>query len=1480
MRRILARAVFVTLMASVAAALGTLTALVISRPGKDLLARLVSEESNRLVRGSVVIGRISGDFVSELTLDSVVVRDTSGALLADVGQLRLRYGLASLLAKRFVFDSVTAVDPRIEITKHRGGRMNYQEVLRLGEGTGTGSTPLLRLANLVVERGRITIRTPWNPDGRLGNARQQDSALRAERAKPGRRIEPGALGPDGLVLVRVVDQLTMRLPSVLLSSPEHTPFTAVIDSLTARVSDPMVTIADLNGKIVQGADSLVFELTRAALPHSLLRGAGRLDWPRDTVLYRFELTASALDLTDLRWISPDFPAFAGTGRVRATSIAGSRTEFDLKNLRLGDRTSRVDGNLVAILDVYRGLGVRNLALNLGNFDLEVVRPYLDTLPFRGRLSGSLHASGFFDAMNIDADWTFRDGDVSGAPESRLALVGDMTLGGPNGTSFHAARLTRSDFDLGTIRRVAPAVALDGRLSLVGVLDGPWRDLVYQGRVEHRNGSGPLSAATGRVRLDTRAAILGLDADLAIDTLDFDGIRPNFPQIALLGRLTGPLKLTGNLERLRVDGDLSGAIGHYRVKGVTTLQPPRWGADSLTIDFERADLSALGGNGPRTNLAGSVLVHGRLDTLAAPEADVTLRLRSGTIRELAIDSGRARIRIHDSLIVVDTAALRWQGGGAYARGALGWASSHQGTLGFEGVALSLAPFDSLAATLLSLKRGPIEEEDRLGGRGRVSGSVVGSLDHWRLAGTARADSAVWLDARLRLGTAAVSLTGGRQEGVAFDAKIGADSLVRKSLVVASLEGKFAGSPDRFGWSFGGRAGSGVALAGRGSWAGTAPAPRMLRLDSLTATVADRTWRLTRPAQLRIDSVATADTVVIETDDGSSLIRFEGEFPGRAPGRMSVTALGIALPDLYALAQRDTSGLAGTVALDARVGGTLSAPTFRGSASITGPVIGDLRAPTVRAVFNYQENRLQSNLTFWRTGRPVLDLDAELPLNLAVTGSGNRQLPGVLSIRGRADSVDLAVIEALTPNLRRVTGTFAVDAQVGGSWQEPRLGGWVEIRDGGAFVPGLGVTYRPLAGRLRFQGDSLVADSLRIGSGTGDAIVSGAVRLEQLTHPVLDLELLARDFLLIDVSDYLTLRARGKVTLTGPIERPNLSGQALATNSVVYFADLLSKDIVNLEDPLNVDLVDTTALRAQKLGARFQSRFLDSLTIRDLRFRIGEDVWLRSNEANVALEGQVLVNKERRRARRSEYRVSGEFVTPRGTYTLKMGPVFRTFAVEQGSVRYFNTPDLNASLDLSARYVVRTAGSGSDDYPIIARVTGTLLVPKLTLTSEPGRTPLPERDLVSLLVAGTTFGALSAQGAGRSVDAVASLASSILSSELQRSLISDVGLSLDLVEIRPGLIQSNGLFATGGVTTLAFGRQLSSRIFATFNLGTCLKTGDYLNGRYLGATLEYRLHRSLKLQVAAEPAQSCLTQVTSSLFAPSRQFGADLKWDREY
>ena len=89
---------------------------------------------------------------------------------------------------------------------------------------------------------------------------------------------------------------------------------------------------------------------------------------------------------------------------------------------------------------------------------------------------------------------------------------------------------------------------------------------------------------------------------------------------------------------------------------------------------------------------------------------------------------------------------------------------------------------------------------------------------------------------------------------------------------------------------------------------------------------------------------------------------------------------------------------------------------------------------------------------------------------------------------------------------------------------------------------------------------------------------------------------------------------------------LTGNLLANSGVLYFADLVNKRIIDLEDPTIADLVDTTLIRRENLGAKFQNRFLDSLRIEDLRVEHGLATSGSARaEANIQLEGRVRLSK---------------------------------------------------------------------------------------------------------------------------------------------------------------------------------------------------------------------------------------------------------------
>ncbi|HET7239573.1 MAG TPA: translocation/assembly module TamB domain-containing protein, partial [Gemmatimonadales bacterium] len=476
---------------------------------------------------------------------------------------------------------------------------------------------------------------------------------------------------------------------------------------------------------------------------------------------------------------------------------------------------------------------------------------------------------------------------------------------------------------------------------------------------------------------------------------------------------------------------------------------------------------------------------------------------------------------------------------------------------------------------------------------------------------------------------------------------------------------------------------------------------------------------------------------------------------------------------------------------------------------------------------------------------------------------------LTARAYADSVDLGLLEALTPAVDRVEGRLAVNVQVGGTWKDPRLAGTVAVSNGSMNIPGLGVRFGSVDGSALLQGDSVVFKDVRITSGGGALAVRGGMQLEDFSRPILALDARADQFRAVDVRNFLTLVASGDIQLRGPVFGATLTGNLTANSGVLYFADLVNKRVIDLEDPAYADLLDTTLIRRENLGNKFQNRFMDSLRVEDLRVGIGSDVWLRSAEANIQLDGSVRLTKIGQ-----EYQPTGRLNAPRGSYTLKIGPVTRDFTVNKGEVQYIG--NLNANLDIQAQHTVRAVRG--EEIPIIANIEGTLYAPKVTLESNL-RPPISETDLVSYLVTG--YPASDAAQFGQSNAVLTGLAyfSSALSSELERALIQDFGVPIDLIEIRPGVSPTG----EGDVPTqVAAGWQIGRKSFLTFNAGFCPDFSQF-STRNFGASFEFRFSREWRFMSSVEPTyQSCSGSTFTNPFLSNNryQIGTDILWEREF
>lgn len=1498
MRRRLPWLLSALVLALIPAALGTIVAVLYSGSGTRLLGRVAGTELSRIFRGQFSIQRIRGSFISGVEIDSLRIRDTLGEPFADVGRLRARYALPNLLAGRIVFTDVELDDGAVRIVKRGDGRLNLHQIFRLGEGPpGTGPSPLIEFRNLRLRHVTLEARLPWSPPDTATTPAQIAAALAADRGRPGRVVLET---PDGLRRLVTLANLDARLPLLRVSSPDGSPLTFDIDSLSTHISDPAITVVDLAAHAWTKGDSLAFTVHRAALPGTLARGGGVITWPEGPVLYDFSVAASRFDLRDFRWISPVFPDLTGHAVVTAKSRSRRLTAYTFRNLAAAGDLGRVEGDVTVLTDNRRGLGVEDMALSLTDFDLDIPRAYLDTVPLQGTLTGTVRGAGFLDGLDLGADVVFHDRMVPEGADNTIQAEGHLVFGGPEGTLFDTLALRHADFDLRTVALQAPVVKLRGRMQLEGELTGPWQNLTFSGTMRHQDGDLPESRATGYARLDTRRDTVRFETRMELEPLAFAGVRPGYPGLPLEGSIAGTVALAGKPDSFSTMAVVTGDLGTVAMQGVIRPGEGRFGADSLVARFGRLDLARVRGTGPHTALTGRLAASGVIDTAAGPAGQLELDLARSSARGMVVDSAHATVRASAGTVVVDTALVTWAAGRMEGRGSIGWRERIDDHVLLAFTADSLHAFDSLVSTYLAsapdsagpvariaaldtlvnrINRTPadsIPEPEPLSGRAQGEIELVGSLRAPRVLVRARGEDLAFRG----LSTPAVSMGYGWNgaERPEVGLAVNADTVMLGRVEVRDLGFAAGGYQDSLRWSGTALMGGSTGLSGAGSYWSTGPDP-VVSFDSLIAALPSRTWRLRQPATVTLTGGRYAlSGVDLGATDGSGSVVLAGAVPRSGPADLSITVLGLQLRDVYTMLQRDTTGVSGSVQLDLTLGGTAALPTLRGTMTVADLSFGDFGSPFVQGVLDYADRRLDANLLLWKTGQNVLRVEAKLPLDLALKSVRRRQVDGPLSIRAIADSTDLAVAEAFTRSIRRVRGMLRADVEVAGSWDDPRLKGFIELQNASAQIPGLGVTWEKAKVLAHLAGDSITLDTLVVRSGQGTLRATGGLRVERLTRPVFNLRIATRRFRAIDDRRFLTLDATGNVLLTGQIFQPHLTGLVTADEGTLHFADLITKRIVDLENPGDSGLIDLNLVRTEKLGANFQNRFIDSLTIDTLRLQMGESFWLRSSEANIQLDGSITVEKHR-----AQYRYDGTLNAVRGNYALRIGGfVTKDFTVERGTVRYFGTPDLNADLDIEARHVVIAAETG-EEIPVTARITGTMLQPKLELQSAPtaNRPALSQTEVVSYLMFGRpTFSLQGNNGQGSqyaAVQAGLSYLSSALSSEIQRSLISDLGVPIDYLDIKTGGAGAGLAGQTGAaqVATVAAGWQIGRRWFVSVVADLCTNTQRF----YPNA--EFRMSRQVRLKTSVEPAYSCQVALNQPALSVNKyQVGLDLLWDREY
>jgi translocation and assembly module TamB len=1174
-------------------------------------------------------------------------------------------------------------------------------------------------------------------------------------------------------------------------------------------------------------------------------------------------------------------------------------EYVITQMDVRTHASRLSGQMtwgVKGSDV----SLRNVDLDLAPLSVELMERFAQgplPIPLRGRLVGRLRGRGGpLSAFVVeDATATFFDGNVPGAT-SQFRANGTVDITDPAYPVFLGVNMNVASFDMRTAQALEPSLPkLNGTLSGSARVDSVWGDMRLGNMdITHRDGDGPTSRMLGRGRVSWDAVSpLRWDLDVQALPISFTTLARSFPELPLRGEYEGPVRTVGTADDLTLVTDLTGPAGrfdldmrldnalpNYRVVGVVNLLAldPR-----LLLDDTRV---------PEGELNGRVTADIGYEELADLLGNVDVTLDRSTLAGIRIFAGTARLTFGDGIARVDTLALETSAVDIAGRGALGLAEDRSDTLVLR------ARMDSLGGLRALLKR-PVG--DSITGAALLDARLHGWVRDFAVDATATATGLRFMGNTAQQVSAQSRLTGfpAAPSGQLF---VNGDTVVAAGLGLVSLRANamLAGKdPAAMQMRATGNAGTVLGLGGTLAFRGDST---IVRADSLRLQTALHAWQLQAPASLfmagggfLLDSVSLAAS--------QSRIRFAGGMPKLGAIDFSLSGRDVPMADVAELLQLEDVG-SGRFDFGGQFGGTRQQPTFDGQGELRDGLLAGVRLDTLRTQIRAVSDRVDMRFVLGSAQRPSLTANAVLPLRLDLNGAGSGVVAdGPVSGRINADSLDLRVFERLARNgtgTGGTSGTLQVGLDFSGTWARPRADGAIRISNGMLSPAALGaVRWRGVEAEIGFIGDSVAIRSFNATSvpqaqaRAGRASISGWVELSDLENPRMDLSVNAREFNVYAVPGTADIDVSGALRLAGAWRGATLTGALTADRAIIGIPELATKDVISLEGPDRFGVEDTLII-VDAAGLRgAPPAFIENLTIANVPIGMGRDVWIRSSEANINLGGQVSVTRGRiargPNAGQVQLAVTGPLQTVRGTYRLNLGPVQRTFTVEQGEIRFFGDPEFNPSLNISALHTVRQYSEGGvrPDVRVRVHLGGTLRQPSAEL-STPDSLRVTNSDLISYLVTGGPSYEIARDGNVTSTAARVLLGSvgSVIGNKVAGGLCDDAQLTTAGLDAYQGGVRDVGGSILSG-SRFNCAKQVGDRAFVRLDAGLC-GVGQLVSqgggssgiGDALGVKFEYLLGRGFSASFGVEPPTSatlCSSDATNSArgFVPTpRQLGVDL------
>jgi len=445
--------------------------------------------------------------------------------------------------------------------------------------------------------------------------------------------------------------------------------------------------------------------------------------------------------------------------------------------------------------------------------------------------------------------------------------------------------------------------------------------------------------------------------------------------------------------------------------------------------------------------------------------------------------------------------------------------------------------------------------------------------------------------------------------------------------------------------------------------------------------------------------------------------------RTPTRPeTVFPLSGALQGMLTLEQEDLAkvfpatrpGLAvrGAVTGSLTAGGTLKSPDLIAkldARNLQSDATAKLAPASGDATLLFKNGQLALSGSLAQPGLSPMLFKGSLPMDLRKTLTEGRIAPATpIAFSIKLPPSPAGIFAPFLPGVRFLEGRLSVDASANGTLEKPVLNGGVmldltAIRFLNADLPGI----NHFQADLRFAGSELTVQRFTGDVAGGPFSVTGRLRLDSLTAPVLDLRLQSEGTLLVR-NDTLTLRANSDLRIAGPVAQARVSGKIGFTKSR-FFREV---------EILPIGLPGHPAPKSANNGFDLSTEIAPFRNwTYDVTVQTDEPFVVKGNLANGTIEGNLHLGG------------TGFAPTLEGTAHIDnfiASLPFSQLTVDRGALYYSGNAFLNPKLDIHGSSRIR-------DYNVNVYLYGTASEPQTLFTSEPA---LPQEEIIALLASGAT------------------------------------------------------------------------------------------------------------------------------------------------